>query len=230
MHEVANNSREISNAQEGIHKNLEQIVRKHCESEYRKPIAEHTQTAFNQIVEKVENHLSKDTPLVFDSFCGTATSTRIIAKKNPDSLVIGIDRSAVRLSKQYDEDLPDNAILIQAECADFWLLASRAGWSLDKHYILYPNPYPKPKHFKRRWHAHPAYPTLLNLGGELELRTNWKVYADEFCKALEYSGYADTSCSGVEKLNIREASESITLFEKKYWLNGQELYRCKYSL
>jgi len=224
------NSRKIIDAQVGIHENLEKVVTKHCQTVYKKPIARHTLAAFNDITPRVEQSLAKHTPLVFDSFCGTAVSTRIIARNNPDALVIGIDRSAKRLSKQYAEVLPENAILVQAECADFWILAERAGWNLAQHFILYPNPYPKSKHLKRRWHAHPAYPTLLELGGELELRTNWKVYADEFCRALEYSGLQNAICSGVERIDTSGCFKPMTLFEKKYQQGGQELYRCKYSL
>lgn len=144
--------------------------------------------------------------------------------------MIGIDRSAVRLSKQYDDSVPENAILVQADCADFWMLAQRAGWKVSKHTILYPNPYPKSKHLKRRWHAHPAYPSLLGLGGEVELRTNWKVYADEFCRALEYSGLKDVKSSGVEVIDTSDPFKPLTLFEKKYKEGGQKLYRCKYVL
>ena len=227
-----NNSNEVQSNQQGIHENLEVIVRKHFETEYKKPIAEHTRIAFDKIRSRVENELKKDTPLLFDSFCGTGVSTSIIARNNPDSLVIGIDRSIARLSKTYNLELPENAVLVQAECADFWLLAKQAGWQLAKHSIYYPNPYPKAKHIKRRWHGHPAYPLLFKLGGELELRTNWKIYADEFNQAFsfasDYLKNSSLSSKGVEVLCLDESIdiEFMTLFEKKYYLNGHTLYRC----
>lgn len=236
------NSREVISNQQGIHENLESIVRKHFETEYKKPIAEHTHAAFNKIKDTVETELKKDTPLLFDSFCGTGISTGIIAKNNPQALVLGVDRSIARLAKTYNDELPKNAILVQAECADFWLLAKQAGWQLAKHSIFYPNPYPKAKHIKRRWHAHPAYPLLFELGGEVELRTNWKIYAEEFSQAFVYaSDYFEDSkliCKGVETLcfdkttndNMSTNTEFMTLFEKKYFLNGQKLYCCKYGL
>ena len=234
-----NNSREIETNQQGVHENLETIVRKHFETVYKKPIAEHTRTAFDKIKNTIELELKKDTPLLFDSFCGTGTSTGIIARNNPEALVIGIDRSITRLSKTYNEELPENALLVQAECADFWFLAKQSGWQLAKHSIYYPNPYPKSKHIKRRWHAHPAYPLLFSLGGEVELRTNWKIYADEFYQAfiyaLEYHDKIELKCNGVEVLsfdtnnNVAKISEFMTLFEKKYFLNGQKLYSCKWS-
>jgi len=242
MNVQTNNSNEVNSNQQGIHENLEFIVRKHFETEYKKPIAKHTQIAFDKIKSTVETELKKDTPLLFDSFCGTGVSTGIIARNNPQALVLGIDRSIARLSKTYNEVLPENAMLVQAECADFWLLAKQAGWQLAKHSIYYPNPCPKAKHIKRRWHAHPAYPLLFALGGEVELRTNWKIYADEFSQAfvyaLDYLQDSKLSCKGVETLSLDATTndnntcgkEFMTLFEKKYFLNGQKLYRCKYGL
>jgi len=215
------NSRAIVSSQSGLHQNLEKTVKKHFDHPYKKPIAQHTQEAFDQVKQRVEESIDQNRPLIFDSCCGTAVSTNILARENPDALVLGIDRSTFRLSKQYNDALPDNALLIQAECADFWLLAKNAGWRLQKHTIFYPNPYPKTKHLKRRWHGHPVFPTLLALGGELELRTNWKIYADEFCAALNF---ANQSCEGVKNINPEQA---MTLFEKKYHESGQELYQCK---
>ncbi len=234
-----NNSKKVISNQQGIHENLEAIVRKHFETEYRKPIAEHTQIAFDKIKNRVDSALKKDTPLLFDSFCGTGVSTGILAKRQPESLIIGIDRSIARLSKTYNHDLTDNAVLVQAECADFWQLAVNAGWKLSYHSIFYPNPYPKSKHIKRRWHAHPAYPLLFLLGGEIELRTNWRIYADEFYQAFLYaSDYLSDKqyqSNGVKTLSFDMTTkeqedkeiEFMSLFEKKYFLNEQKLYSCK---
>ncbi len=220
-----NSPREITDAQIGLHKNLEKTVKKHLENPSKKPLSQHTQRAFDVIRRQVESHLDQNKPLIFDSCCGTAMSTQIIAGGNPDALVIGIDRSEVRLTKSTNAELPSNIVLVQAECSDFWALAKEAGWTLQKHFILYPNPYPKSKHLKRRWHGHPAFPVLLSLGGELEVRSNWDVYIDEFCSAANYM--VDNSCKGAE---IFQADPPLTLFEKKYQESGQELYRCKILL
>ncbi len=217
---MAANSRRIQSNQSGVHENLESVVQKHLSSSFRKPVAGHTQDSFNRIRPKVEQALEAGVGLIFDSGCGAAMSTRRLAQQKPGSLVIGIDRSAHRLNKEYNQSLPVNALLVQAECADFWRLALESGWLLEKHAIFYPNPYPKSKHLKRRWHGHPAFPALLGLGGELELRSNWKTYVDEFDLALNLSGVQHHS---VESINPQQA---MTLFEKKYQASGQTLYRC----
>lgn len=231
-------SRKVLSNQAGVHESLELIVRKHFESEFKKPIAEHTRIAFENIQARVELELAKGTSLHFDSFCGTGVSTVILAGKNPDALIIGLDRSSARLSKTYNKVLSENMILLQADCVDFWFLAKQAGWELDQHYIFYPNPYPKAKHVKRRCHAHPSYPLLFELGGEIELRTNWKIYADEFSQsfiyALDYLEETKLRCSGVEVLSLDNGiscdDEYMTLFEKKYAEDDQKLYSCKYGL
>jgi len=220
-----NSPREITDAQIGLHKNLEKTVKKHLENPSKKPRSQHTQQAFDALKQQVETHLSQNKPLIFDSCCGTAMSTQIIAAENPDALVIGIDRSAIRLTKSSNNKIARNIILVQAECSDFWALAKEAGWTLQKHFILYPNPYPKSKHLKRRWHGHPAFPVLLSLGGELELRSNWKVYIDEFCTAASY--VREGLCQGVENF---QTDSPLTLFEKKYQESGQPLHRCKIRL
>ncbi len=223
---MANNSRSITDAQQGIHENLLVVVQKHLDWPYRKPISKHTQDAFNRLNQQISTRL-KDRPLILDSCCGTAMSTRLLAAQHPDALVIGIDRSAARLGKEYNTELPDNAYIIQAECGDFWRLVHLAGWRLQKHKLFYPNPYPKAKHLKRRWHAHPAFPALLALGGEIELRSNWDVYVKEFCTALHYATGSGGKGAEVE---ILTAEKAMTLFEKKYAQAGQALYRCKFEL
>lgn len=214
-------SRIVTSNQEGVHENLESELIKHQNNPFKKPIAEHTQQAFEKVAHQVSLH---NAPLIFDSGCGTAHSTRHIATLHPDRLVIGIDRSSARLGKKYEEALPENALTVQADLVDFWRLAQQASWQLANHYLLYPNPYPKSIHLKRRWHAHPVFPTLLALGGILELRTNWKIYAKEFAFALNHAGYANARCQRYQ------ADTAWTLFEKKYHENGQPLYQCKQAL
>jgi len=227
MQKADYHSSRIFSNQEGIHPKLEEIVTKHLNSQFRRPIAQHTQLAFDKIKHQVEDHLkSNHHSLIFDSCCGTAISTRKIAQANRNSLVIGIDRSIKRLSKEYTKTLPTNVILVQAECSDFWRLALDAGWQLERHYLLYPNPYPKSSQLKRRWHAHPVYPSLLALGGRIELRSNWSLYIEEFYAAFLVSQYKNRSAYTETFI----PDDYLTLFEKKYDRSGHTLYRCVINL
>lgn len=157
--------------------------------------------------------------IVLDSGCGTGKSTAGLAAKYPQHLIIGVDKSIVRLSRA--KGLPENAITTRIDLEDFWRLASEAGWRFVRQCVFYPNPWPKPEHRLRRWPFHPVFPTALSCGGVWELRTNWKVYADEF--ALAYGLLCGTRPEVLPWTPV--AAE--TLFEAKYLESGHELWRCE---
>lgn len=240
-HEIltGDQSREIYTNQQGIHDNLEKLVSKHLNSEFKKPPAEHTIAAFNEVVEQIAS--KPEMPIILDSCCGTGLSSRRIAAQHPNAWVIGVDRSAKRLNKEDQAPLPSNCLIVQADCVDFWKLANQAEWQLEKHYLLYPNPYPKSVQLKYRWHGHPAFADLLKLGGLLEVRSNWKIYIEEFSEAVRIAGQENTGCEiyelaktyqhldKIESYSADEAEptkEYLTLFERKYHQSGQTLYRC----
>lgn len=208
------NSRFVTSNQEGIHEKLEEIVNVHLTTPFLKPIAQHTQQAFDAVKEKVD---AFDGPLIFDSCCGVGESTANLAKLHPDALVIGIDKSSYRLDKhevEYKQTDLGQYMLVQADLNDFWRLAVKEGWQLSHHYLLYPNPWPKAKHVKRRWHGTAVFPDIIKLGGQLEVRSNWSIYVDEFAFALTLAGFPT-------QVEPYESNEAITPFERKYWASGQ---------
>ena len=85
------NSRSIVSNQPGLHEKLDEIVSKHLKAEFKKPIAAHTQAAFDEVNAKVQ---AFNGPLILDSCCGVGESTANLAKRHPDALVIGIDKSS----------------------------------------------------------------------------------------------------------------------------------------
>ena len=94
-----------------------------------------------------------------------------------------------------------------------------AGLRLARHYVLYPNPWPKIGHLGRRWHAHPVFPWIPRLGGVLECRSNWLVYIEEFALALEVAIGRPVAWEAFS------AEVPLTPFERKYRDSGQTLYR-----
>jgi len=143
-----------------------------------------------------------------------------------DHWIIGVDKSESRITRERPKKqsgerpgaLPDNLILMRADLNDFYRLAAAAGWRLMRHYILYPNPWPKSVHFKRRWHGSPVFRHMLQLGGVMELRSNWKLYLEEFAAALRVAGHES-------KIGTFDAAEPITPFERKYRDSGQDLWQ-----
>ena len=196
------------------HPDLPEIVQHHQDHPWRKPCPAHTREAFEQLLERLRR---EKRPLILDSFCGTGMSTALIARANPDALVVGIDQSAHRLAKHQPSDAK-NYLLLRAEAEPFWLCLEDAGITLHSHWLLYPNPWPKASQFKRRVHGHGVFPMLSRLGGGLELRTNWDIYAQEFAQAAALIGIKGQTASFVP-------DAPITLFERKYADRGQTLWR-----
>ena len=140
-----------------------------------------------------------------------------VATENPDHLVLGIDQSAHRLAKHPGEP-GANYLLLRANCVDIWTLLAADGVKLSHHYLLYPNPWPKSAQLRRRVHGHPGFAALLRLGGELELRSNWQLYVEEFGAAMHFAGQR-----GVVT-RLREGEPALTLFERKYRASGHRLW------
>lgn len=220
-----NPSAPVQSSQQQVHPNLLKVVRRHQQTSWQQQPHQPTLLAFRQLEELLESDVSR--PMILDSGCGTGQSTLSIAAAHPESLVIGIDQSAKRLQRTGANCFPyqqGNAIWIRAELASFWWLAHQAGWKLSRHYLLYPNPWPKPSQLRRRWHGHPVFPTMLSLGGVLELRCNWEVYAQEFALALrEISG----NPAAVNKLQQDAVSSP---FEEKYRNSELPLFQVKTDL
>lgn len=220
-------SRIITSAQTEPHEKLASAVSRHLTHPFRKPFAPHNIDAFR----RAESWLAQQpspAPLIFDSFCGVGESTNTLANRYPESLVLGIDKSAHRLGKhllnrQHFAGGRDNYLLVRADVDDFWRLAAEAGWRLTKHFLLYPNPWPKPGQLKYRVQGSAVFPTLLQLGGDIELRSNWPVYVREFGLALTLAGQTN-------EVVPFQPDPPITPFERKYSAAGQTLWRCRCSI
>jgi len=213
------NSGLVNSSQSGVHPQLEKYVRRHMQTPWSQPLHPPSVDAYHRLMN--EAVLSSGLPFILDSGCGTGISTQNLGKQYPECLVIGVDQSRARLSKSgVVSDFLEigNCILIRAELATFWRLLLADGFSPLKHFLFYPNPWPKPRHLLRRWHGHPVFPQLLALGGEIELRCNWQIYALEFSQAV-------TLATGIPvNAEVFEPEIGITPFECKYLERGQQLY------
>jgi tRNA G46 methylase TrmB len=209
----------VTSSQAGVHPHLEKTVRRHLETPWSQPFHQPSIDVYRQL----ENAaiFSAGQPIILDSGCGTGKSTQRLAGLFPGHLVIGVDRSHVRLGKSGVNSSylrSGNCILLRAELSTFWRLLANARHSLERHFLFYPNPWPKPGHLLRRWHAHPVFPQLLCLGGEIEMRCNWEIYALEFAEAVNI-----TTGAGVKVTNLQPES-GVSPFEQKYLERGHALF------
>lgn len=219
----AGNSRFISSAQDGPHRDLEALVRRHMAHPSRKPILDYNRAAFSAAMAAREAWQS-GAPLILDAGCGVGWSTLRIAEQFPDHFVLGVDQSSDRIGRGKPMQLPANAALIRADLVDFWRLLAENGVRLARHYNLYPNPWPKIGHLARRWQGHAVFPVWRELGGELECRSNWSIYIEEMALAL--SLLSDRTVLAERW----QTADPMTPFEKKYLASGHELWRCKVNL
>ncbi len=219
-------SKSIVTNQIGIHEKLEVIVEKHFAHPFQKPYQEHTKQAFNEVDKSVQAFLTDkpDGEIILDSCCGVGQSTRLLAKRNPDALVIGVDKSSSRIARNVegfskdDHSQAQNYHLVRADLNDFYRLVKTANWPINKHYILYPNPWPKSKHVQRRWHGSAVFPTLISIGNEIILRSNWLLYLEEFQLAADVAGL-------IGKITKVSDDEALTPFEAKYQASGQQCWQ-----
>jgi tRNA (guanine-N7-)-methyltransferase len=219
------NSRLPASAQTDLHPQLALLVDRHRQAPFRKPYADYNRAAFATSFERFQR-IAAGAPLILDACCGAGESSLALARAFPGHYVIGVDQSATRLARGQAAaaDWPDNLELVRADLVDYWRLLHDAGLRLDRHYLLYPNPWPKIGHLGRRWHGHPVFPTLIGLGGVFECRSNWPIYLDELSFALQRM---------TRKTVCREphlAHPPMTPFERKYLASGHALFRVAVDL
>ncbi|MBY6205425.1 methyltransferase domain-containing protein [Halomonas denitrificans] len=203
----------MHSSQRGPHLRLAETVRRHRHASWAAPIHAGSRTAFETFL----RWRQRDRPLVLDAGCGTAASTATLARRHPGAQVVGVDRSAHRLSRAPCPPMA-NELRLRARLEDVWRLLLESGDRPVRHYLLYPNPWPKPGHLKRRWHAHPVWPVVVALGGTLTLRTNWAIYAEECRRTLQLHGLA------VPPVVSFGTDTALTPFERKYSRSGHDLF------
>lgn len=195
---------------------VERCVRRHLAEPWRHPVADHQREVFEQLL-AWRSQIPSSARIELDAGCGTGASTRALALADPDAWVVGIDKSDDRLSRA--PELPANAMLLRGDMIDLWRLIDAKPLRVDKTWLLYPNPWPKPAHLGRRWHGHPVFPLLVRSARTIELRTNWLVYAEEFAHALALVLGRPVAVEAF----VPDAA--ISPFEHKYQASGHALWR-----
>jgi len=234
---------------------LQQTVTKHVQTLDRflesRFIANHTAAAFEELSQALPSQCGDIAyNIILDSGCGTGRSSLLLGQQYPECTVIGVDRSLARLSKQpylfdskkndEDDDTDDkrlvyqaasNVWLVRAELVDFWrlLLQDKSRYQVTRHYLLYPNPYPKPKRFKSRWYANPSFPLLLSIASETTIvRSNWELYLQEFAAATKYVSdqSSNSYCLDLDPVETIQpfSTNALSNFEQKYWDVGEPTF------
>ncbi len=146
------------------------------------------------------------------------------AKSNPGRSVVGIEKTRDRFRKFEDrlslEGGLSNLQPVHANAIS-WVHHQLPKESVDRFFILYPNPYPKKKQSNLRWALMPFMGRLLEslkTGGTIEFATNIQSYADETETAMTQ----DWGVSLLSRTVLNEKSDPPrTPFEEKYLERGE---------
>lgn len=197
-------------------KQVEDIVSKHTKSQFKRPISSnHQQIAFELA------NITNGQKFIWDWGSGTAASSVMLAKLQPEYLIISVDQSLARLKRnQYFEadrliSRHENLIIIRANIVD--LIHCWQGEKAERQYWLHQNPWPKAKNLLKRWPLHPIFPKAMLMAKHTDMRTNWLSYAQNWqlaCKILEFE----------PKLSIYNGL-AFSAFERKYQSNNSQVYQ-----
>lgn len=163
------------------------------------------------------------TDCVLEVGSGQGLHPILFAKENSDTHIVACERTVEKF-KRFESRLNSHKlsnITAIHEDALSWLVfhEEKVKNYFKKIFFLYPNPYPKSTHRKKRFFSMPAfsfYLDCLDPQGEIILRTNESEYFEETC----YYAKEVWKLNCLYKGEIREP-KGITHFERKYIERGE---------
>lgn len=156
--------------------------------------------------------------------CGVGMHPLHYADLNPERTLIAIEHTRTRFgtfARAYAERPRKNLIPVHANAIG-WVTHALPLESIDRCFLLYPNPYPKSQDLNKRWHAMPFMQQILAVlkpGGTLRMATNESFYIQEARQYFrEYWKLEELS---YQELRSGGGHTPRTHFEKKYLERGQ---------
>lgn len=141
------------------------------------------------------------------------------AAARPDVLTLGAEpfvNGVASALRHIDERRLDNVRLHHGDARD--LIAALPDRSLDRVYILFPDPWPKARHHKRRLlqpQLLSALARVLKPGGRLRFATDWADYADWTLERTIRSGLFDWTAKAAADWSRPPADHVTTRYEEK---------------
>jgi len=161
--------------------------------------------------------------------CGTGMFALNYVDQNPSRHLIAIEKTInkfARFERAFQNHRPANLTPVHADGA-LWVDRYLPAASIERLFILYPNPYPKKRQRNLRWHYMPAMHSILRSlkpGGEVQLCTNLKWLADE--AAAQFVEGWNLELHAIEEVHPT-TRPPLTLFEKKYLERGERCFEVK---
>ena len=172
-------------------------------------------------------------PLDLEIGCGVGWHPIAYAIKNPDRHLIAIEHTRAKFEKfasRYERNSrPTNLLPVHANAMS-WVAMNLPNDSLERVFLLYPNPWPKNP--AQRWLRMPFFGELLKKlkrAGEITLVTNEKWYSSEAKDAAAQQW--GLAIKEQRAISLKENPEFVprTHFEQKYFNAGQTLHESVFS-
>jgi tRNA G46 methylase TrmB len=170
----------------------------------------------------------KSRPMDLEIGAGQGLHAIHYALENTGRTLIALERTENRFAKFHQRFInhgaPANLIPFRADAIPF-VVHFIEDESLDRVFLLYPNPYPKAKQANLRWHFHPFIQCVnrkLKSNGTLHLATNLEWYEREAVQALT----GPMKFKLLRRRQIAPNSEALarTHFERKYLARGETCF------
>jgi len=158
-------------------------------------------------------------PVTLEIGFGNGDTLLALAEQKPEEDFLGIEvhRPGVgRLLRELDNRGLTNVRVLQTDAVDI-LEHHLPDACLDRVLVLFPDPWPKKRHHKRRL-VQPAFAALvarcLKPAGILHLATDWEDYARQMLEVMEHApGYVNAAGPGA--FSPRPPERIVTRFERR---------------
>jgi tRNA (guanine-N7-)-methyltransferase len=170
--------------------------------------------------------LDPEKPIDVEIGCGVGFHPLRYARRNPERQLVAFEKTREKFAKflgrlQNHEPLP-NLIPVHGD-AIAWITHGFAPESVDRYFLLYPNPYPKESQRNLRFHAMPFFSYLratLKRGGTITMATNEEFLMREARATMrEAWGLTLVECRELDRDAVPR-----THFEKKYLERGDRCW------
>jgi tRNA G46 methylase TrmB len=165
-------------------------------------------------------------PLDVEIGCGVGFHPLKYAKEHPDRQVLAFERTKEKFEKfanrlAHHDPLP-NLIPVHGDAIP-WITHALKPASVDRYFLLYPNPYPKEGQRNLRFHEMPFFAVIvetMKAGGTLTLATNMEYYHAEARAKITGEWGLELVVDEV----LAPDTPPRTHFEKKYLLRGERCW------